>query len=265
MAFLQTEIFSQILHMAVTVDVILPQPVKKEIGLDSGKEREDRYPVLWLLHGASDDHTIWQRRTSIERYVAPMGLAVVMPNAHLSSYASMVHGGDFYRYVSEELPEILSQLFPLSRKREENYIAGNSMGGYGAMKIGINKPEQYSVIGCFSAAAQDGSLRKNKGKVMEDEAWDMRQFLLYGGKNMAGTLEDTWHMAEKNAGRPHLPRIYHTCGTDDFLIEDARRTRDFFESMEGNPYGYTYREHEGVHDWEYWDRYVQEFLSFISG
>ena len=207
MAFLQTEIFSQILHMAVTVDVILPQPVKKEIGLYSGKEREDRYPVLWLLHGASDDHTIWQRRTSIERYVAPMGLAVVMPNAHLSSYASMVHGGDFYRYVSEELPEILSQLFPLSRKREENYIAGNSMGGYGAMKIGINKPDHRMFFRSrpgwqFEEEQGKGNGRQSLGYERISSLWRKG----YGG-NSGGHLANGRKECRKTAFAQNLPYL----------------------------------------------------------
>ena len=89
MAYMQVEMFSQALHMAVGVDVILPQPVKNEIGLESGEKTDQKYPTLWLLHGATDDQTTWQRRTSIERYVAPLGLAVVMPSAHLSSDATV--------------------------------------------------------------------------------------------------------------------------------------------------------------------------------
>ena len=156
MAYMQVEMFSQALHMAVGVDVILPQPVKNEIGLESGEKTDQKYPTLWLLHGATDDQTTWQRRTSIERYVAPLGLAVVMPSAHLSSYTDMAHGGAFYTYIVEELPVLMRQFFPLSEKREDNFIAGNSMGGYGAMKIGINNPDRYAAIGCFSAGANGG-------------------------------------------------------------------------------------------------------------
>ena len=118
MAYMQVEMFSQALHMAVGVDVILPQPVKNEIGLESGEKTDQKYPTLWLLHGATDDQTTWQRRTSIERYVAPLGLAVVMPSAHLSSYTDMAHGGAFYTYIVEELPVLMRQFFPLSEKRE---------------------------------------------------------------------------------------------------------------------------------------------------
>lgn len=263
MAFLQVELFSHALHMAVTVDVLLPQPTQREIGIDSGSNTGSKYPVLWLLHGASDDHTTWQRRTSIERYVASMGLAVVMPSAHLSSYANMAHGGDFYNYIVDELPTVLRTFFPLSAVRKDNYIAGNSMGGYGAMKIGINNPQSYSAIGCFSAGANSASsLRERVQEV--DPLRRMRNAMVYGDKNLSGTIEDTLYIAQKNSMLPELPRVFHSCGSGDFLLEKAHATRDFFLSLKGNPYHYIYEEHEGVHEWDYWDRHIVDFLQFIQ-
>ena len=116
MALLHVNFFSEALGMCVACDVILPQRATKQIGM-AAAARGDKHPTLWLLHGASDNHTIWQRRTSIERYAAPLGLAVVMPNAHLSSYADMAHGGKYYTYISQELPEKMRAMFPLSDKR----------------------------------------------------------------------------------------------------------------------------------------------------
>ena len=71
-------------------------------------------------------------------------------------------------------------------------------------------------------------------------------------------------MAKKNKDLPVLPRIFHSCGKDDFLIDKARETRDFFMSLEGNPYHYVYEEHEGVHGWEYWDEHITDFLEFLQ-
>ena len=263
MAFMRVEMFSSVLHTCVSADVVIPQAVSTEIGMAS-REAGGRHPVLWLLHGSTDDHTTWQRRTSIERYAAQRGLAVVMPAAELSAYANMAHGGDFYHYVAEELPQLMRSIFPLSDRREDNFIAGNSMGGYGAMKIGINHPDRYGAIGCFSAGASNGKPRANKSGMFTDERWRLRNFMQTGGKDMEGTLEDTCWMARQNLGREHLPRIYHTCGRADFLLDDARRTRDFFMSMEGNPYQYEYREYEGDHSWEYWDAHITDFLDWLN-
>lgn len=99
------------------------------------------HPTLYLLHGLSDDDSIWLRRTSIERYVAQMGIAVVMPQVHRSFYTDMAAGGQYWTFISEELPALARSFFPLSAKREDNFVAGLSMGGYGALKLGLRKPE----------------------------------------------------------------------------------------------------------------------------
>lgn len=81
--------------------------------------------------------------------------------------------------------------------------------------------------------------------------------------SLTGTYEDTYYIAQRNKNLPVLPRIFHTCGKDDFLIDLARETRDLFMSFEGNPYHYVYEEHEGVHGWEYWDEHITDFLEFL--
>ena len=264
MAFMRVEFFSEVLHMAVAAEVVLPQAAKVEIGINAKETRDSKHPVLWLLHGATDDHTTWARRTSIERYASKMGLAVVMPGAHLSSYSNMAHGGAFYDYITEELPSVMRQFFPLSEKWKDNFIAGNSMGGFGSLKIGINHPDRYSAIGCFSAGASTGRPLGNRGGLFDDASYRMRNVMLHGGKDLSGTLEDTYHMAEKNKNLPELPRVFHSCGADDFLVDEAHRMRDFFLSMEGNPYSYVYEEHPGVHGWEYWDTHILDFLRFLN-
>ena len=125
MALIHSYFFSEELSMCVSCDVIMPQ--KRESMGEQGTA--ERYKTLYLLHGFSDDETIWQRRTSIERYVSSLGLAVIMPCAHVSAYADMVHGGKYYSYISKELPAVMRSFFPLSSRREDNYICGLSMGG----------------------------------------------------------------------------------------------------------------------------------------
>ncbi len=264
MAFMHVEFFSETLHMAVGAEVVLPQAAKVEIGIDAKENRTGKHPVLWLLHGATDDQTTWSRRTSIERYASTMGLAIVMPSAHLSSYSNMAHGGSFYDYIAEELPAIMRDFFPLSDKREDNFIAGNSMGGFGSLKIGVNHPDRYGAIGCFSAGASTGKPMGNRGGLFDEESYRMRNKMLHDGKDLSSTCEDTYFMAEKNKNLPNLPRIFHSCGADDFLIGEAHRARDFFQSMEGNPYHYVYEEHPGVHGWDYWDEHIMDFLRFLN-
>jgi putative tributyrin esterase len=260
MALIHANFFSESLGMCVACDVILPQRATKQIGM-AASVRADKHPTLWLLHGASDNHTIWQRRTSIERYAAPLGLAVVMPNVHLSSYADMKHGGKYYTYVSQELPRIMRAMFPLSDKREDNYIAGLSMGGAGCMKIGLNNPENYAAIGCFSAGAVNRSIKLTPERAQRME-------MTYGTTNLdelQGTVEDVFGAARRilNENLPR-PRIFHSIGSEDFILDSAHETRDFFTALPGNPFDYHYEEHPGAHTWEYWDEHIQDFLRFID-
>ncbi|HML45193.1 MAG TPA: alpha/beta hydrolase family protein [Clostridia bacterium] len=236
------------------------------IGVRGAADDATRYPVLWLLHGASDDHTIWLRRTSIERYVAPLGLAVVMPSVHLSRYANMAHGPRYFDYVTRELPEALGGVFPLSRRREDNYVAGLSMGGYGAMKMGLAFPDQYAAIGCFSSGnlIRQGTLtmlnrQRTSGKASMLEA-------VYGVTDpvslMGDPQSDLFAMAEAAEASGHaLPRIFHACGTEDFLLDNARLTAQWFAAHPA--FAYTYREGPGSHDWAFWDLWIQTFLAWL--
>lgn len=258
MALVHAGFFSEALGMCASCDVIIPQYSRSLIGMKTAQT--DSRKVLWLLHGASDDQTIWQRRTSIERYAAPLGLAVVMPAAHLSSYADMAHGGKFFTYIADELPQIMRRMFGFSQAREDNYIAGLSMGGAGCLKIGLARPDRYCAIGCLSAGISN--FRK---AAMDNPNFVRRQQMVYGDRKIEGTEEDARGNAERlvKAGGP-LPRIYHACGADDFLLQNAHDTRDFFLSFEGNPFDYTYEEAPGAHTWEFWDEHIQHFLKFLG-
>ena len=134
MALLHVDLFSDVLGMCSQMDVILPEQTRGQIGME-GKRSDGKYPTLYLLHGMSDDHTIWQRRTSIERYAADYGIAVVMPTTQLGWYTDMHIGYKWWTFLSQELPAICRTFFPnMSSRREDTFAAGLSMGGYGALK-----------------------------------------------------------------------------------------------------------------------------------
>ena len=134
------------------------------------------------------------------------------------------------------------------------------------MMIGINNPDRYAAIGCFSAAARHGNqseTHKASG-LFSDSIQNQFDYILFGGEDTTNTLWDTYYMADKNKNRKNLPRIFHTIGKGDFLLEEARSTRDFFQNIPGNPYQYVYEEHEGVHGWDYWDAHITDFLDFLN-
>ena len=150
MAFFQGTIYSEALGGMTPLTVILPQALADTPWRGDTAPR----PVLYLLHGHSDDHTIWVRRTNLERYAIQYGLTVIMPDGGRSFYTDMKHGGKYFQYIAEELPLVASRLFHFSRKPEDTFIAGNSMGGYGALKLFLTYPERFGSCGGFSAAIE---------------------------------------------------------------------------------------------------------------
>ena len=142
MAFLRCEIAAESLRMATAVDVILP---------DKGDLHDAK--TLYLLHGLTDDCTGWTRYTAVERYARERGMAVVLPEVQRSFYTDMVYGLPYFTYVSEELPAVCRRMFGLAAAREQNYIFGLSMGGYGAMKCALTYPERYAGAASFSGVS----------------------------------------------------------------------------------------------------------------
>ena len=247
-ATLKLRLFSQALGMCETVDVILPVP-KDHAPLH-------KVPVLWLLHGATGIHSDWLRLTSVVRYAAPYGLALVMPSAHNSSYTDMTHGQKFYTYISEELPRVLPTMLNLSTRREDNFIAGLSMGGAGSLMIAMSKPDRYAAAGCLSAGAvnEESSMRGTPQYTCN-----------FGDSPTRGTYKDPLGCADTilKKGLP-CPRVFHACGDSDFLLPSAHKTRDYFLSLPGNPFDYTYVEAPGTHTWAFWDEHIRQFIEFLN-
>jgi enterochelin esterase-like enzyme len=136
----EVKFHSEVLDLRNTMHVLLPQRTMAE----RQSKRAPKYRVLYLLHGHSDDHTAWQRWTSIERYVEGLNLAVVMPAGYLSFYTDMAYGPRYGQFISEEVPAVVHDLFPLSSEREDTFVAGLSMGGYGAFKLALTYPERFA-------------------------------------------------------------------------------------------------------------------------
>ena len=139
MALLTANFRSAALSHDTAVNIILPE----------GSPEED-FPTEFLLHGMHGDHSSWVRKTCIERYAAERRLAVVMPVGENSFYADMKYGKKSFTYVSEELGDYVRKIQRLSRKRERTFVCGLSMGGYGAFKLAMKKPEQYAAAASLS-------------------------------------------------------------------------------------------------------------------
>jgi S-formylglutathione hydrolase FrmB len=259
MAFIQCNFFSEALGMSVTMNVLLPQrPLADVQATEANGTKLKPFPVLWLLHGRSDDHTTWMRQTAIERYVADLGLAVVMPAADVSFYQNMCNGAAYGDFIDHELPAVARSWFPLSNERSENFIAGLSMGGYGAMRSALLYPERYA-----AAASLSGSLDAVAFLEVDDPvrvAW-LKRIFGEDYRKIEGTSADLLAQLKRcrMEGR-ELPNLFACCGRQDFLIE---HTRKFAKVCEATKTPLHCIENEGDHNWPYWDRMIQEVLAWL--
>ena len=250
----EVNFFSEALTLRSTMYVLLPQHSL------TAKKSKRKYRTLYLLHGHSDDHTAWMRWSSIEKHVEGLNLAVVMPAVNLSFYTDMVHGGKYWTFISEEVPAVVRDMFHLSDKRKDNFVAGLSMGGYGAFKLALTYPERYA-----AAASLSGALDVREVVKVHDDP--LNKIWLEEMRNVFGDLSkvpdskhDLFALAKKVAKSPIKPRLHQCCGTEDFLYADNVRFRDHVRKL---PLDLTYEEGPGEHDWAYWDKMIQSMLQWM--
>jgi len=223
--FLELNLKSECLKRGTAVNVIIP-----DRAIASG----ETYKTVWLLHGLSGDYASWMRYTSIERYANDLGVAVVMPDAERSWYTDNAYGIKYFSYIADELPKMLCALFAgMSAKREDNIVAGLSMGGYGAVKLALTRPEQY--VACISLS---GSLDiTRRGRKYDLGEWrSIFGFDLSGAIELEGTEHDVFALARKNSenGKP-FPKLYLWCGLEDGLIEINRSFHRLLDELSVAP------------------------------
>lgn len=248
--------FSDTLGFHTSMYVLMPKRTLSEMK----SKRAPRYRTLYLLHGHSDDHTAWQRWTSIERYVEGLNLAVVMPAVHLSFYNDMAHGGKYWQFISEEVPAVVRDLFPLSSERKDNFVAGLSMGGYGAYKLALTHPERYAAAASLSGALDIRAV-VNPRSDRNNRIWLAEMRTVFGDlSKVPGSKHDLMTLAKKVAKGSIKPRLYQCCGTEDMLHADNIHFRDAVRKL---PLDLTYEEGRGEHNWAYWDRMIQSVLAWM--
>ena len=243
MSLCSINFFGSSIGLSTSMNVILP---------DSG---DGPFPVFYLLHGLSDDHTIWLRRTSIERYVAGLPLIVVMPNTHRGFYTNGVAPGT-YRYEDHLIKDVIGLIdrtFPTIKSRQGRAIGGLSMGGYGAAKLGLKHPDLFCSVNSHSGALNGPLYSEAKTvELMNPE------FLAMFGKDYVGGPDDPHALAKKCPAQKR-PAMLVDCGTEDFLLEENRAFR---RTLQAIGYPHEYQEFPGAHEWGYWDLHVQQALAF---
>lgn len=267
MALLNFRFESQYLCCNTEIFMILPDRnafVDARTFYESGR----KYKVLWLLHGGKGDCSDWTRKTNIERYACEHDLIVVMPSAYNSSYANWDaygRGLHMYDYLLEELMPMVYHWFPASDRREDNYIAGMSMGGQGTLKFVLNNPEKFASAAVISTGARsypafyDEAVRVNDTMFINlvKNAGGIEKFVTTK-ENMRYTMEQ---IAQKGSV-DSLPPMYICCGEDDSHFCEFDSFRSFCQEK-----GYRFRFEAAPgysHEWRYWDEAIQKALKFFD-
>ncbi|MBQ6333821.1 MAG: esterase family protein [Erysipelotrichaceae bacterium] len=214
---------------------------------------EDEPKVLYLLHGLGGNQEEWLRFSKIEYYAKKYNFVVIMPNGDRSFYTNTLQNIGYFDYIADELPEICHKWFNISVKREDTFIAGESMGGYGAIKIGLSRPENFAGIASLSGVLDFDSfaLMVHQGKMPEMDPAEL---------DILETSSSPMDLAIRLAKNETRPKLLQLCGKQDFLIEDNRR---FCKKLKKAGYGHTYREQDGDHEWPYWDKAIQYAFMFF--
>jgi putative tributyrin esterase len=255
MALIRCDFFSAVLGMRTSMSVVLPEPYS--IAGPKSAHPEGKYPTLYLLHGLSEDHTSWHRYTAIERYAESVNLAVVMPAVQRSFYADMRCGYKYWSFISDELPALAQAFFPLSSSREDSFVAGASMGGYGAFKLALSYPDRY-VAAASLAGALD--LVRRFTEEEDDHAEDVR-IVFDTPQHIAGSDNDLRYLAQNIAGSStSRPLLYQCCGTEDPLYQNNLAFKAHLDAV---GLAVDYEEGPGGHTWEYWDRQIAKVVEWL--
>lgn len=257
MALFQSHVYSNTLQMEFSFNVLIPQNTNKKIGENTKGQTTD-IPVLYLLHGMGGNENVWLRKTSIERYANEHSLAVVMPATSHGWYTDTTYDMKYWTFLSEELPELLEQFFPqLTTKREKTYVAGLSMGGFGAMKLGLLRPERFSKVIALSAPLVLIGMKEEMLKIRNASYWEG----IFGPFEKMATSINNPKMWLENFSAKEKPAIFLACGTEDPLLGASlyygkKLTEAGFQTeiFQGT----------GAHEWSFWDEWIKKAIQWLE-
>ena len=240
MAFIQLDFLSKYLNMHTAVNIALPMPADVSAPMDD-------IPCIYLLHDIGEDMTSWQRNVPVERYANECGAAIIMPDGALSFYEDMRHGGLYRSYIGSELPSLLRSYFPMSTKKEKNFIAGCGMGGRGAVKIALENPDTFAVAGLFAASHKEAKPCC--------EAMESALFRAYDSDAVSGD-----RFIEEKAAAAEMKLCHFVCGNAQ--AEEVASPRELFENAGG--IDYHFEAFKGSDNWAVREKMLLRFIETLS-
>ncbi len=281
MSLIQFNFESQYLGNNHEISVILPDKPRgkspAEFYLSGAK-----YKVLWLLHGTFGDHSDWIRKSNIELYACERDLIVVMPsgmNANYANWPDFGMGYQMYDYLFEELMPLIYGWFPASDKREDNFVAGLSMGGGGTLKYALGHPEKFGGFAVLSSFARDQSFLKPYADLTSAEFKERAAEILGSSDRMVsrtiGTIckyptvgdylasyENTWDRFKEVLDAGQMPKLYAACGEADGLYPGYLAFKEYCRQLGVDA---KFEEIPGYkHEWRFWDITIQHAISYFG-
>ena len=258
MALIQVNYLSKALFRTVPVNVILPSDKISFETLDYQGVPASGYPTLYLLHGLLGNYTDWVSGTRIQRWAEDAGLAVVMPSGDNAFYIpGQAANSDYGAFVGEELPRVMRDMFPLSRRREDTFIAGLSMGGFGTLRNGMKYAETFSHLAAFSSGIH--FFDPNFESLAGEET-------VFGDLTEAAKTDKSHYVvleqlkARVAAGEVEAPKFWMSCGTEDSLMGVNVKFRDMLTDA---GFDVTWDEEPRGHDWDFWDSQIKKVIDWL--
>lgn len=261
MSLIQATFMSKALMRDVTITAVIPAPKMVFPGAPVSEKKP--FKTLYLLHGFMGNHTDWTSKSRIRELAEAHNLAVIMPSGDNSFYVDDASRGNMYgEFIGKDLVDATREMFPLSDKREDTFIAGLSMGGFGAIRNGLKYSETFGYVVGLSSAF----INYLAPTATDDAPWS------FGRRSYFETMLGNLDLLPESDNDPEgvlkiikaqgkeIPKMYLACGTEDNGIETSRRYRDFLKK-EG--VDLTYEEGPGIHNWNFWDTYIEKVMSWL--
>lgn len=262
MALFQVDFYSKALSKNTCFHVVLPNDAIPVMVADNECYKRNM-KTLYLLHGYSGASKDWLLGSQIQEMAVKYNMAVVMPSGDNSFYLDGKGTGKAYcEFVGQELVEYVTKTFGLSENREDTYIGGLSMGGFGAIHTGLAYPNTFGKIAALSSALivhQIANLKED----FKDAIADYYYYTSVFGdlEKLDESVNNPEYLIRKlKEEKQTIPSIYMACGSEDFLIENNRAFHKFLRS-ENIVVQYT--ESPGVHNWDFWNQYLEPSIQWL--
>lgn len=239
--------FSKTLQKITNTTVIIP---------DTEELSTSKFPVMWLLHGLGGDNSVWVRRTKIEEYANEYKLAVVMPDVQRSFYTDMSFGGNYWSYLTDELYNKMYCTFSISSLKQQNFVCGASMGGYGALKWALTHPEKFAAVAAMSPVLDLKDFRSR-------HLLPKKEFLgIFSDQNLSdGPISIKWLLSQYSSKSRSPLSVFTSSGTHDFLLNQNKSFVPLFQKeFQEN---YKWSTGEGAHDWNLWRPQLHEIMKWL--